>query len=169
MKTIYKGYADAVLTPTEHIKHDIVKLRSETVKHLADSCQSDKEKYAFAVKTKVFAISLEPYTDKDTVKLVMDHYTELETEIKGIDNNDKLNADNKRKTIVQRQFSYALPIFEQSLRILQNSPIVEMEAEGVINLKDEHMKERIRVDPTDYTPVKNIHVDLNEEGDKDER
>jgi len=67
---------------TDVLRYDLVKLRSSVADHYAKTYNDDKEKYAFAKLVKVFEVSLEPYMDKEIIKQIMEHYKQLEQDIK---------------------------------------------------------------------------------------
>lgn len=139
-----KEFIERKQTPTELLRYDLVKLRSEVSNHYSKALGSLKEQFAFAKKTKVFSISLEPYTDKDIIKQVMEHYAELDEMIKGIRKDKTLDTKNKDANIIKLEFEYAEPIFLQSLRIFHNSPLIERSTGGVLDPRDEGIRDRIR-------------------------
>lgn len=139
----YQSFSDISLSPSESIKRYIVQLSKECTEHLSNSLSNNNEMYAFSMKVWAFSIMLESYTPDKIKPLTRDHYKELDEKIKDI-RDSELNEDNKKKNIVLTRFNYGLPIFEQSIRIMQNSRIVEVEVEGVIDLKRDGFKERVR-------------------------
>ena len=139
-----KDIVEKPLSPEDHIKHDLVKLRRETGDHYSKSFKNDNEKYAFCKKTKIFVTSLEPYTDKEIVKQIMQHYIELNTVIKNIKDNHNLDDKTKQANILNVEFEYSEPIYFMSLRIFHRSPVVEMEAQGVLQSRDKDIKNRVR-------------------------
>lgn len=149
------GFTDITLSPSDQIKRHIVQLSKECNDHLSKSEKSDGERFAFAMKTWVFSIMLEPYTDGEVKKMKFDHYKELEEKIKEIDDNEKLSEENKKKTINSIRYKYAFPVFEQSLRILQNSKIVEVEVEGIIDLGREGIQKRVQTGVGSYSSGEN--------------
>lgn len=146
-KSFQQSFSDISLSPSEAIKRYIVQLSKECTEHLADSLNNNKEMYAFAMKTWAFSIMLESYTPDEVKPMVKQHYKELDDKIKELKekkDTDKLSEDNVNKNIVLTRFNYALPIFEQNIRIMQNSKIVEVEVEGIIDLEQEGFKDRVR-------------------------
>lgn len=169
------GFSDIVLNPSEQIKRHIVQLSKDCTEHLSKSDNGESERYAFAMKTWVFSIMLEPYSPAKVLKPKMDHYKELEEKIKEINNDKSLSDENKKKTVNKVRFAFALPVFEQTVRILQNSKIVEVEVEGIINIESSGIRERVQmgegiVDYKKRIPLrKPIELDetVDETGDKD--
>jgi len=139
-----RNISDRELSPEDHIKHDLVKLRRETGDHFSKSYKNDNEKYAFCKKTKIFITSLEPYTDKSIVLEIMNHYKELTDVINNIKNNKSLDDKTKQANILHSEFEYAEPVYFAALRIFHHSPIVELEAQGILRSKDKDIKNRVR-------------------------
>jgi len=139
----HQSFSEISLSPSEAIKRYIVQLSKECTEHLADSLGNNKQMHAFSMKVWAFSVMLESYTPDKVKPLTKEHYKELNEEIKKIREGD-LNEENKTKNIVLTRYNYALPIFEQSIRIMQNSRIVEVEVEGVIDLKRDGFKDRVR-------------------------
>ena len=167
------GFTDVVLNPSEQIKRHIVQLSKDCTEHLSKSDNGESERYAFAMKTWVFSIMLEPYSPAQVLKPKMEHYKELEEKIKEINIDKGLSDENKKKTVNKIRFAYALPVFEQTVRILQNSKIVEVEVEGIINVESKGIRERVQmgdgiVDYKKRTPLrKPIEVEkVDETGDE---
>lgn len=130
-------------SPTEMLRSDLVKLRSEATNHYAKAHNDDKERYAFAKKTMVFNISLEPYMDKVIIAEVMEHYQQLNKEIKQIKER-KLDQKTKKHNIILKEFEYAEPVFLQALRIFHHSPLIEYETEAILDPSNPGIKDRIQ-------------------------
>jgi len=150
-----QAFLEASLNPSDRIKRYIVDLSKECADHLEKSEDNDKERHAFAMKVEVFSIMLEPYTSEEIKNLTRDSYKNMEEEIIKIKGNDLYNESTKKKNIIKQRFDYALPVFWQSLRILQNSPIVEIESEGIIDFDIEGVKKRVR---SSYTSSPDVDV-----------
>ena len=157
-----KDGMEGFTSPADHMKHDLVKLRSEITGHYSKAYQNPKEMYAFANHVKVFAISLEPYTDKDIIRETMEHYKELEEEIKKI-KESTLDKKNKEYNIIRIRYEYAEPVFHQSLRIFHNSPLIEVEATGILKMRDDKLKYRVR--KLSHTSNYEIEEEEDEESD----
>ena len=134
---------DWKVTPSDQIKRYIVQLSKDCIDHLSKSLDSDKEKYAFAIKTKALSVLLENYTDDKVKEITSKHFKDMEEKIEEIQK-QKLGDDTKKKTINKYRFEYALPVLDQNIRVMQNSPIVEVEAHGIIDMNSNGIKERIR-------------------------
>jgi len=135
---------DWKVTPSDQIKRYIVQLSKDCIDHLSKSEGSKKERYAFAIKTKAMSVLVENYTDDKVKEITNKHFKDMEEKIHEIKNNKKLSDDTRTETINRIRFEYALPVMDQNIRIMQNSPIVEVEAHGIIDTNSEGIKDRIR-------------------------
>lgn len=120
-----------------------MQLSKDCIEHLSKSLNSNKEKYAFAVKTKALSLLLENYMADDVKQITHDYFKELDTKIKEIRKRKDLNEETKKQHINQLRFDYSLPVLDQDIRVMQNSPIVEVEAHGIIDMNSKGIKERI--------------------------
>lgn len=134
------------VTPSHDIKRYIVQLSKDCTGHLARSMKEKSEKHAFAVKTKALSILMEKYTDREVKKITFEHFKKMDEAIKKIRQNDKLHEQTRSENILKIRYDYALPVFEQNLRILQNSPITETESHGIIDINNEGIEKRIQGD-----------------------
>jgi len=121
-----------------------VQLSKDCIEHLSKSLNSNKEKYAFAVKSKALSLLLENYMEDDVKKITHDYFKELDEKIKAIKKREDLNKETKEQHINQLRFDYSLPVLDQDIRVMQNSPIVEVEAHGIIDMNAKGIKDRIR-------------------------
>lgn len=159
-----RDLTDRPLSPEDHIKHDLVKLRSGTGDHYSKSYNNPNEKFAFCKKTRIFITSLEPYTDKTIIEDTIDHYKELFSKIKEIKNNIKLDDKTKEATILRIEFEYAEPIYFMALRIFHHSPIVEMEAQAILRSRDKDIKTKVRGSKNKIDMVLERIVEVDDEG-----
>lgn len=132
------------MTPSDQIKRFIVQLSKDCIEHLSKSLNSNGEKYAFAVKTKALSTLIENYMRDDIKQVTHDYFDELEREIEKIKKRADLNEETKKRHINQLRFEYALPVADQNIRIIQNSPIVEVEAHGIIDMESKGIRDRIQ-------------------------
>ena len=135
---------DWKVTPSDQIKRYIVQLSKDCIDHLSKSEGSNKERYAFAVKTKAMSVLLENYTTDEIRKITSNHFKEMDEKIRAISKDKSLGDDTKKQTINRIRFDYALPVMDQNIRVMQNSPIVEVEAHGIIDMNSKEVKERIQ-------------------------
>ena len=135
---------DWKVTPSDQIRRYIVQLSKECIDHLSKSIDSNKEKYAFSVKTKALSLLLENYMEKRVKKITFDYFKKLEQEILEVKKRDDLSEETRKQHINKIRFEYMLPVMEQNIRLMQNSPIVEVEAHGTIDMSDRKIKDRIR-------------------------
>jgi hypothetical protein len=155
--------ADVVMTPTEMIRHDIVALAKETTTHYKRAEYEDSDKHMFYATVKVLSIRLEPYTPLEVRRETFAHYKELKEIEEQIKANATYSESTKKQTVLKRRYDYSLPIFEQNLRILQNSPLVEIEVEGLLNLADEEAIQQIQLDYRTGTSAKAKQIRVREE------
>lgn len=134
------------MSPTETIKQRSVGLMFDIINHNSMSVD-DKEKYAFCVKTKALAILLERYTPRSKRAEIKEWYTQLAEEIRKINDGDKLPRD-KAMLKLKTKYQYALEVNEHNIRILMNSPIVEIDAEGELDATDQELIRTVRGDGT---------------------
>jgi len=114
----------------------------DNIHHNAKSLD-DKEKNAFCTMTKDLSILLERYTPSSKKKEVRDWYKQLAEEIKRIRASDKTHRD-KDAIEINLRYKYSLEVHEHNMRILMNSPIIEIEAEGDLDVTDEDIIHTVR-------------------------
>jgi hypothetical protein len=124
----------------------------------------------FYATVKVLSIRLEPYTPLEIRKQTFQHYKELKQKEEEIIANPTYSETTKKQTLLKRRYEYSLPIFEQNIRILQNSPLVEIEVEGLLDLDDDEAIEQIQLDYRTGTSAraKEIRVRENTVSEDDE-
>lgn len=132
------------MSPTETIKQRSVGLMFDNINHNAMALDS-KEKYAFCEKSKSLAILLERYTPRSAKEEIKDWYKQLAEEIKEIRTGDKTSRD-KNAIELNIKYKYALEVHEHNMRILMNSPIVEIDAEGELDATDQDLIHTVRGD-----------------------
>jgi len=106
-----------------------------------------KEKYAFCTKTKALAILLERYTPRTAKEELKEWYKQLDEEVNKIKSGDKTQRD-KDAIELNVRYRYALEVDEHNMRILMNSPIVELETEGELDASDLELLNTVRGDGT---------------------
>lgn len=131
------------LSPTEFIKQKSVSLLFNCI-DLNSKSFDDNDKYSFCRKVKDLSIMLERYTPKNSRKELMDWYKQLETELVAIRDKSNLTEQTQAGMILNLRHSYALEVHEHNQRILMNSPIVEIEAEGELDITDDEAIKMIR-------------------------
>lgn len=123
------------LSPTELIKQKDVALLFNCI-DLNSKSLNDDEKYAFCCKVKDLYVMLEKYTPKANRKEVKEWYDQLNNELVEISKRNVTPAE-KGKLILDKKYLYALEVHQHNQRILMNSPIVEIEAEGELDITDD--------------------------------
>lgn len=131
------------LSPTEFIKQKSVSLLFNCI-DLNSKSYDDESKYSFCRKVKDLAIMLERYTPKNARKEVVDWYKQLESDITTIRERSTLTEATQSSMSESKRYEYALEVHEHNQRILMNSPIVEIEAEGELDINDEDAIKMIR-------------------------
>ena len=149
--------ADAAATesfksPTEMFKGRLVQLLFECIVHQS-KCYNDKnEVYAFARKSWDLSILLERYTPSTKRKELIDWKKQLKQEIKTVreDNKKYETPAEKEGQISNLEYTYAEEVHDHNKRILINSPIIEVDIEGDLDLSDDKLLNMIRLgDRTD--------------------
>ena len=81
---------------------------------------------------------------EDKVKqITFDYFDQLEEEIKKVKKREDLSEETRKNHINNIRFEYMMPVMEQNIRLMQNSPIVEVETHGIIDMSDRYIKKRI--------------------------
>lgn len=132
------------LSPTEFIKQRSVSLMFDCIEHNSKS-HDPKEKYAFYCKSRDLSILLERYTPRSAREEVVKWYEQLKTKIDEINNKGgSATRESKDKMILKERYKCALEIHFHNQRILMNSPIIEVDAEGELDITDEDVIKMIR-------------------------
>jgi len=130
------------MTPTEFIKQKSVASYFKCVELNSKSLNTD-EKYGFIKTVKDLAILLERYTPSDMIKELKEWYKQLESLNRGIDEST-YTQKQKDAMKLENSYRYALEVHEHNCRILMNSPIIEITAEGELDITDNDIIEVIR-------------------------
>lgn len=131
------------LSPTEFIKQKSVTLLFNCI-DLNSKSFDDNDKYSFCRKVKDLSIMLERYTPKTSRKELIGWYKQLDDEIDKIKGEENLTEQTQGGMILSQRYLYALEVHEHNQRILMNSPIVEIEAEGELDITDDEAIKLIR-------------------------
>lgn len=132
------------LTPTEQIKRDVIQLAKEATDHLSKSLNSENEKWAFYVKTRVLSLRLKNFMSTKLRIWLRDQLVDLEHKVDKIESDESLGPDNKKINMVNMRYEYALGIYDVCVELLHNCPIVESRADAVVELDIENIENRIR-------------------------
>jgi len=81
--------------------------------------------------------------EQSVKELTFNYFKQLEDEITEIKKRKDLNEETRNNHINNIRFEYMMPIMEQNMRIMQNSPITEVETHGIIDMGSTGIKERI--------------------------
>jgi hypothetical protein len=111
---------------------------------LDGNSHDDQSKYAFCRKTKSLSILLERYTPKEIRKETHQWYQQLMEEEKSIKDNVRFTPSEKNNAILEKRYLYAVEVHEQNIRLLMKSPIIEIEAEGELDITDDEAISIIR-------------------------
>ena len=134
--------ASPFLSPDAQIKNKAVSLTFTCIDHDGQS-HSDDEKYAFCKKTKSLSTVLERWTPKNIRQETMKWYDQLKNEVAEV-NKKSITPQQKNAMVADLEYKYALEVHHQNIRLLMNSPIIEVEAEGELDITDEDAIEIIR-------------------------
>lgn len=145
------------LAPSEEVKKYIIQLSKDCTELLSRTFSDIGSQYAFAMKTRLLSIWLEPHTEPKIKQYNFDHYKELDDKIKELKGSKDYNDTTKAQGIASLMFEYAIPICYQSIRVLQNSKILEQEVEGIIDLST-NPGPRIRAEETQLPLMKDLAV-----------
>lgn len=136
--------ASPFLSPTDLIKNKEVSLMFDTINHNAKSLNLE-EKHAFICKASDLSILLERYTPRKTREETKTWYAQLDVEVKKIrDENPSETKEKKNEKIMELRYRYAVEVHEKNLRVLMNSPIIEIDVEGDLDINDVNIIEVIR-------------------------
>jgi len=131
------------LSPTEAIKQRSVSLMFSCI-DLDGNSHEDESKYAFCRKTKSLSILLERYTPKKIRAETRQWYDQLKGEEKSIKENDRFTPAEKTSAVLEKRYAYSIEVHEQNIKILMKSPIIEIEAEGELDITDDEAIQVIR-------------------------
>jgi len=131
------------LNPTEMIKSRSVNLLFDCIDLHSKSIDEDS-KYAFCKKVKSLSILLERYTPKSARAELLQWYSQLEKEIDKLKESDNNSPNVVKRNTLSRSFRYAEEVHMQNIRILMNSPVIELDVEGELDIKDEDMINIVR-------------------------
>lgn len=123
------------LSPTDLIKNKSVGLMFENITHHSRSIEL-AEKYAFIQKVKDLSVVMERYTPKAARKELKELYEELNKRIQEIRERKGDTESQRNEEIINLQYQYALEVHEQDIRVLMNSPIIEIDVEGDLDIND---------------------------------
>ena len=145
MKNNQGGESTTVSTfksPTEMFKIRLLSLLFECIDHNSKSHKTE-ELYAFARKAWDLSILLERYTPSSMLKELQSWKKQLEEEI--VKAKKKEHATEVKKDIETLDYRYAVEVHLHNQRILTNSPILEVDVEGDLDVADESIKEIVRL------------------------
>ena len=129
-------------SPTEMFKIRLLSLLFECIDHNSKS-HSTEELYAFARKAWDLSVLLERYTPTTKRKELSEWKKQLESEIKKA--SDTANSTERKKAMGVLDYRYAVEVHLHNQRILTNSPILEVDVEGDLDITDESIKDIVRL------------------------
>jgi arsenate reductase-like glutaredoxin family protein len=116
----------------------------DCIEHNSKS-RDPKEKYAFYCKTRDLSILLERYTPRTAREELQEWYKQLKDRINEINNSGKSRTKEvKDKMILEERYRCSLEVHFHNQRILMNSPIIEVDAEGELDITDEDVIKMVR-------------------------
>lgn len=133
----------SAMSPSKIQKRDDLRICYECIQHKSRAYKNPNEKWAFASKVEDLMFRLLPYTKSTIKKKLEKHYNEMNEEIDKI-KASSLDIDKKDKEITDIRFEYALSIHEHNLKLLPETAILEVDAEGDLDVTNEEILEVIR-------------------------
>lgn len=124
------------LSPSELIKQRVVGLMFDCINLNAQSYNQEK-RYEFVKKVKDLMIQLTRYTPKSKQQELIQWYDQMNTELESIKQRPHLTDQERDKELLNKMYEYSLDVHEHNQRILLNSPIVEIEVEGELDITDD--------------------------------
>ena len=100
------------LSPTEQIKKDVIQLAKEATDHYSKSLDSEQEKWAFYVKSRVLSLRLKGFMSIQMRIWLRDFIIELESKVDAIETSKELSPENKKINSLNLQYNYALRIYD---------------------------------------------------------
>ncbi len=133
-------------SPTEMFKGKLIQLLFENITHESKSRTNPDEKFAFATKTRSLANLLERYTPRSAKDELHTWYEQMEKEVQEIRESKDLSVtDTKRaERILAIQYEYAQEVHMHNQKIVTNSPIIEIDTEGELDVTDTEIVDVIR-------------------------
>ena len=126
----------ATLSPTDRYKQLIIKLVEDSITF---DCELDKRKFIKSVKG--LLVILRHYYPVKLNDLIRERITEMNEKVGAIEKK-KLNESQKKTQITNLMYDYYEDLFVLCVDVINNSPIVEKEVEGVLVYSDmEELKE----------------------------
>ncbi len=140
------GQFESYKSPTEMFKGRLVNLLFDCILHNS-KCYNDKnEKYAFARKTWDLAVMMERFTPSSKRKELNEWKKQLKEEIKKIrEDKGKPTPSEKNDAIMDLEYFYAEEVHMHNQRILINSPIIEVDVEGDLDVTEESTLDIIKL------------------------
>jgi hypothetical protein len=134
-------------SPTERLKGEIVNLLFQCITHNSKGRMDSVEKFAFCTKVRDLSTLLEKYTPRSKRQELLDWYKQQDKEISDILNNTDytVTMDKKEDKILGLMYKYATEVHRHNERILINSPIVETDVEGELDIDDTEILDIIRL------------------------
>lgn len=141
------GSIEVYKSPTERLKNTIIRLLEENISHNSKTRNKPDEIYAFCRKTKDLSILLERFTPKEKYKELLEWYKQLNQEISDINQKQdySLTKEKKDLMILQLEYDYALEVHNHNAKIILNSPIIETDVEGELDVNDEDLLQIIQL------------------------
>lgn len=129
-------------SPTEMFKIRLLTLLFDCIDHNSKSYDKD-ELYAFARKAWDLSVLLERYTPTSKRNELSLWKKQLESEINKAMGNE--NTTERTKEMGVLEYKYAVEVHLHNQRILTNSPILEVDVEGDLDVSDESIKDIVRL------------------------
>lgn len=138
-------------SPTEMFKGRLLSLLFECITHHSKALKDENEIYAFARKSWDLSILLEKFIPSSKRKELMNWYKQLKVDIQKVRDQKKNKKDDSitpkeiENQILNLEFSYAEEVHNHNTRIIINSPILEVEVEGDLDVTDINIVDIVRL------------------------
>ncbi|MDH7506287.1 MAG: hypothetical protein QHH15_00665 [Candidatus Thermoplasmatota archaeon] len=128
-------------SPTEKLKNEIVRLLIDNIGHKSRSYNNPEEKHAFCAKTQDLSILLMRYTPKSKRVELQKWYDQLEQQKRDLRNrkDTTITEDKIKEQMLELEYKYALEVHKQNETVIMNSPIIDTEVEGELDVSDEDL------------------------------
>lgn len=134
-------------SPAERLKQLIIKLLEESFNHYSKSYNNKEEKFAFIIKTKCLSDLILRWTGRNAKVELLQWSKQLNNEIKALRETKDMSItkDKIEDKILELKFIFAEEVAKHNTIIIQNSPIIDTEVEGELDITDEDMLGIVRL------------------------
>lgn len=134
-------------SPTDMFKGRLLSLLFECIMHHSKALNDNNEVYAFARKSWDLSILLEKYIPASKRKELIQWRKQLKEDIKKVRSKEDADYTPAQRSgdILTIEFNYAEEVHMHNTRILINSPVLEIEIEGDLDVTDDNIIDIVRL------------------------